>query len=306
MRDVHGVLFLDKVSGISSASVLRQVKILFQAKKVGHAGTLDPLATGMLPICFGEATKFSRYFLAADKSYKVVAKFGERTDTYDSYGRSICIRPVKLNKESLYQTLSFFIGKSYQVPPMFSALKYCGRPLYQYARHGINIARGSRLINIYNINLLQWDDMYIELEVFCSKGTYIRSFVDDLGEYLGCGAHIVSLRRSSLGHFTSDFMIHVTVLKTYVDNDMSSSDFEKLDSLLYPVDVMVKHFPEVNVSVGVYRLLRCGQKIEISGFGINVTGIKLVRMTVGVNRKFFGMGNIVDNKYLLVDRLSIF
>lgn len=150
MRNVHGVLFLNKISGVSSASVLRQVKILFQAKKAGHTGTLDLLATEMLPICFGETTKFSRYFLAADKSYKVIAKFGERTDTCDSFGRTICIRPVKLNEISLYQTLNFFIGKGYQVPPMFSALKYYGCPLYQYARQGINISRSSRLINIYN------------------------------------------------------------------------------------------------------------------------------------------------------------
>ncbi|MGL5762902.1 MAG: tRNA pseudouridine(55) synthase TruB, partial [Plesiomonas shigelloides] len=194
-RDVHGILLLDKPQGITSNDALQKVKRLYNANKAGHTGALDPLATGMLPICLGEATKFSQYLLDSDKRYRVIAKLGQRTDTSDSDGEVIQERPVQVTAEQLDEALTHFRGDLQQIPSMYSALKYEGKPLYEYARQGIEVPRESRPITVYELTLIRFEGDEVELEVHCSKGTYIRTIVDDLGERLGCGAHVIYLRR---------------------------------------------------------------------------------------------------------------
>ncbi|WP_159714821.1 tRNA pseudouridine(55) synthase TruB [Blochmannia endosymbiont of Camponotus nipponensis] len=234
-RDISGILLLDKPKGISSSFVLNKIKQLFSANKIGHAGTLDPLATGMLLVCFGEATKFAKYFLHSDKRYQVVAQLGISTDTFDADGAIVRVSSAtKLNDKKLAQCLEHFKGVMNQIPPMFSSLKYRGLPLYKYARKGINVPRKPRSVRIYDLSILKKTENAIELNVHCSKGTYIRSMVNDIGEYLGCGAHVVALRRLSIGKYISSSMINMTTLESIFYNDFfdDSEVFCQLDALL--------------------------------------------------------------------------
>lgn len=181
-RPVDGVLLLDKPTGASSNDVLQKVKRIYFAEKAGHTGALDPLATGMLPICLGEATKFSQFLLDSDKRYRVIAKLGERTNTSDSDGEVVETREVKVDRGLLERCIAKFRGTTEQIPSMYSALKYQGKPLYEYARQGISVPRESRPITVFEINLLRFEGQEVEMEVHCSKGTYIRTIVDDLGD----------------------------------------------------------------------------------------------------------------------------
>lgn len=238
-RDVHGILLLDKPFGLSSSFVSYKIKKLFCAKKVGHAGTLDPIATGMLPICFGKATKFVKYLLYFNKRYQVTAKLGESTDTFDSEG--IVIRrtsSIKFDSKKLEQCLDSFRGKSMQMPPMFSSLKYRGLPLYSYARKGLNIPRKSRKIYVYSLYVLRKEAHIIELDIECSKGTYIRSLVHDLGECLGCGAHVITLRRLMIGEYLPTSMINMkTVESIFYNNHLNDLEvLNKLDALLISIE----------------------------------------------------------------------
>lgn len=237
-RNVDGILLLDKPSGLSSRFASYKIKQLFCAKKVGHVGTLDPIATGMLPICLGRATKFAKYLLNTDKRYQVVVKLGESTDTFDAYGALIRVLPIKFNSKKLDQCLNVFKGVSYQVPPMFSSLKYNGIPLYKYARKGINIPRKSRIIYVYDLSYLRKQFSIIELDIRCSKGTYIRSIVNDLGECLGCGAHVSGLRRLMVGEYLSSSMISIKTLESvFYNNDLNDSEvLKKFDSLLISLE----------------------------------------------------------------------
>lgn len=194
-RDIHGVLLLDKSSGLSSNDALQKVKRLYNANRAGHTGALDPLATGMLPICLGEATKFSQHLLESDKRYRVIARLGQRTDTSDADGIVVSERPVTFSADMLEQALESFRGETQQVPSMYSALKYQGRKLYEYAREGIEVPRESRRIVVYELLFIRHEGDELELEIHVSKGTYIRTIIDDLGEKLGCGAHVTYLRR---------------------------------------------------------------------------------------------------------------
>ena len=181
-RDVHGVFLLDKPQGVSSNDIMQKVKRLFKANKAGHTGALDPLATGMLPICLGEATKFSQFLLDSDKRYVVTAKLGERTDTSDAEGQVVQSREVNVAEADILAALSAFRGEILQVPTMFSALKHNGKPLYEYARAGITVEREARPITIFELKFIDYQAPFLTLEVHCSKGTYIRTLVDDLGE----------------------------------------------------------------------------------------------------------------------------
>ena len=203
-RPVHGVLLLDKPIGLSSNQALQKVKWLLRAEKAGHTGTLDPLATGVLPICFGAATKFSQMHLDADKAYKAMVRLGQKTSTGDAEGDVIETRDVNVSMDALNEVLKRFTGPIAQVPPMHSALKKDGRALYEYARQGIEVTREARNVTIYALNLLQADlssKAQIELHVDCSKGTYIRTLGEDIGEALQCGAHLSALRRIRTGDF---------------------------------------------------------------------------------------------------------
>src|SRR3990167_10000985 len=206
--DINGILLLDKPLGLSSNSALQKVKNLFQAKKAGHTGSLDPLATGLLPICFGEATKFSQYWLDSDKTYRVRAKLGVRTTTSDAEGDIVFQSEVPhFTLADIEKQMAIFRGDIQQVPSMYSALKHEGQPLYKLARRGIEIERPARPITIYRFDLLRYANEALEMEVHCSKGTYIRTLIDDLGQALGVGAHVIALHRIQVGLFTASRMV---------------------------------------------------------------------------------------------------
>src|SRR3989338_3679278 len=205
---MHGLFLLDKPLGITSNAALQKVKRLFKIKKAGHTGTLDPLATGMLPIAFGEATKFSQHLLDADKTYSVTMQLGVRTNTSDSEGEIISTRPVpNFSLEKINCAFNAFRGQINQIPSMFSALKHNGVPLYEYARKGITIDRPSRPITVYELTVLSIENNHVQFTVKCSKGTYVRTLVDDVGEKLNCGAHVTQLRRLSVGPFLENQMM---------------------------------------------------------------------------------------------------
>ncbi|WP_150137881.1 tRNA pseudouridine(55) synthase TruB [Candidatus Enterovibrio escicola] len=289
-RSVDGIILLDKPTGITSNAALQKVKRIFFAKKAGHTGALDPLATGMLPICFGEATKFSQFLLYSDKRYRVVAKLGERTNTSDSDGEVVKTRDVHVNLEQLEASISTFLGDTMQLPSMFSALKYQGRPLYEYMREGIEVPRVARKISVYEITLLRFDAGEVEMEVHSSRGTYIRTIVDDLGEILGCGAHVIALRRIGVSNYSSEDMVTLEQLESLLveAREANIRSHELLDPLLLPLDSAVRDLVEVNLSDLVACSVRHGQAVHAP----NIPYEGLVRMTVGGERTFIGVGVI--------------
>ncbi len=300
-RDVHGIILLDKPSGITSNDALQQVKRIYNAAKAGHTGALDPLATGMLPICFGEATKFSQFLLDADKRYRVTARLGVRTDTSDSEGSVISVRPVSVTESQLSLALDKFRGDILQVPSMFSALKHQGRPLYEYAREGIEIEREARPISIYSLELLEFTDDAVSLEVHCSKGTYIRSLVDDLGELLGCGAHVIQLRRTQVAKYPNDKMLSLEKLNEILDEcrEQGIPPREKLDYYLLPMDSAVSNLPEVNMSSILAAYVTQGQAVMVP----HALTEGFVRMTVGPEAEFIGVGEIDEDGKVAPRRL---
>lgn len=239
-RDVAGVLLIDKPKNISSSFLLNKIKRIFHANKAGHTGTLDVLATGMLPICFGKATKLARYLLNFDKKYRVVARLGISTNTFDAKGRITRVTSVKLDLNKLEQCLESFRGRFYQIPPMFSSVKYCGMPLYKYACKNIEITRCAREIYVYNLNVIMKDIDMIELIVHCSKGVYIRSIINDLGQCLGCGAYVLELRRLSVGNFLSSSMVKIKTLENiFYSSSLSDREtLKQLDTLLLSIDII--------------------------------------------------------------------
>ncbi len=213
-RNLNGILVLDKPQGLTSNGCLQEVKRLFEANKAGHTGSLDPLATGVLPLCFGEATKISQFLLNSDKRYRTKFKLGIRTDTGDSQGQVIGQQDNnQVDIKEVERALKQFVGDIEQIPPMYSALKHKGQPLYKLAREGIQIERKPRPITIYNIELLGLHGTELELDISCSKGTYIRTIADDLGEVLGCGAHVIALRRLQAGAFIEQDSVSIELLK---------------------------------------------------------------------------------------------
>ena len=251
-RAIDGILLLDKPRGISSNKALQQAKGIYFAQKAGHTGALDPLATGMLPICFGEATKFTQFLLDTDKTYVVRAKLGERTTTSDSDGEIVQTRDVNVTVDQLKQEISAFLGESDQYPSMYSALKYEGKPLYKYAREGIEVPRKCRKINVFSLTLDEFDEANNEVQMTAhvSKGTYIRTIVDDLGENLGCGAHVIMLHRSAVGHYPTDKMVSIEQLESLLakakDEETVPSTY--LDELLLPMDTALVDLPVVEIT----------------------------------------------------------
>ncbi|MBB1293734.1 tRNA pseudouridine(55) synthase TruB [Pseudoalteromonas sp. SR41-4] len=251
-RPVDGILLLNKPIGISSNKALQQAKSVYFAQKAGHTGALDPLATGMLPICFGEATKFTQFLLDTDKTYVVRAKLGERTTTSDSDGEIVSTKDVNVTAEQLSEEIAKFLGESDQYPSMYSALKYEGRPLYKYAREGIEVPRKCRKINVFSLTLDEFDEANNEVQMTAhvSKGTYIRTIVDDLGENLGCGAHVIMLHRSAVGHYPADKMVSLEQLEALLvkakQEELTPSTY--LDELLLPMDTALFGLPVVELS----------------------------------------------------------
>lgn len=259
-RSIDGLLLLDKPQGITSNNAVQRIKNLFHAKKAGHTGSLDPLANGMLPICLGEATKFSKYLLEADKRYLVKIRLGIRTASGDSEAKIISQRSVpELSRPEFEKTIRSFCGIIEQTPSMYSALKYKGQPLYKLAHQGIEIQRKSRFVTIYQLNLLDFHEKIANFYVHCSKGTYIRTLVDDLGEALGCGAHVIALRRLSIIHYLENQMVSLVRLEQEYENQNKDS----LDSYLLPIESMVTHFPVLRLSNVTIFYLQQGQTIMV-------------------------------------------
>jgi tRNA pseudouridine55 synthase len=256
-RDVHGVLLLDKPRGITSNQALQRVKRLYRARKAGHTGSLDPLASGMLPVCFGEATKFAGHLLAADKVYRVRASFGIRTDTGDADGEPVASGPREVSAEALVQALKQFRGSITQTPPMYSALKRNGRRLYELARAGQEISRESRSVRIAELVLEQADPQKPVLRVCCSKGTYIRTLVEDIAAAAGTVGHVLELRRLAVLPFAEAAMIDVEAL----DRTAPAGE-EALDNLLLPVDCLLAGFPAARLSAAEAHAVRQGSAIN--------------------------------------------
>ncbi|MGX2974717.1 tRNA pseudouridine(55) synthase TruB [Ursidibacter arcticus] len=265
-RDIHGVFLLDKPEGVSSNDIMQKVKRLFRANKAGHTGALDPLATGMLPICLGEATKFSQFLLDSDKRYRVTAKLGERTDTSDAEGQIVQSRPVNVNESEILIALEQFRGDILQVPTMFSALKYQGKPLYEYARAGITVEREARPITIFELQFIDYQAPFLTLEVHCSKGTYIRTLVDDLGEVLGCGAHVTVLRRLAVANYPNDQMLTIDELQKIAEmqplGELADTLSLPMDNYLLPMDSAVDCLPILNLTAEQTKAVRYGQRVK--------------------------------------------
>ena len=230
-RRLDGVLLLDKTRGLSSNAALQRAKRLYRAEKAGHTGTLDPLATGLLPICFGEATKFAQLLLDADKTYVATLRLGLTTTTGDAEGEVLATRPVVSSADQLKAMLPRFVGRIAQVPPRHSALKRDGRKYYEYAREGLEIVRTAREVEVRDIVLTSWRAPEVELRVHCGKGTYIRALAEDIGEALGCGAHLAALSRTGAGEFALAHAVTLDALAEF-------SEAER-DAALLPVDALV-------------------------------------------------------------------
>lgn len=297
-RDIHGVFLLDKPQGMSSNDIMQKVKRIFQANKAGHTGALDPLATGMLPICLGEATKFSQFLLDADKRYLVTAKLGERTDTSDAEGQIVETRDVKVKTPEILTSLEQFRGDILQVPTMFSALKYNGKPLYEYARQGITVEREARPITIFELNFIEYNAPYLTLEVHCSKGTYIRTLVDDLGEALGCGAHVTMLRRTAVADYPTEKMLDWHTLQSLAEQQ----DLALLDALLLPMDTAVAKLPALILNESQTQGIGFGQRVKFD----NPNRLQgQVRLFSHENR-FLGVAVIDENNVIRPQRLVVY
>lgn len=297
-RDIHGVFLLDKPQGMSSNDIMQKVKRIFQVNKAGHTGALDPLATGMLPICLGEATKFSQFLLDADKRYLVTAKLGERTDTSDAEGQIVETREVKVKTPEILTALEQFRGDILQVPTMFSALKHNGKPLYEYARQGITVEREARPITIFELNFIEYNAPYLTLEVHCSKGTYIRTLVDDLGEVLGCGAHVTMLRRTAVADYPTEKMLDWNALQSLA----AQQDLALLDALLLPMDTAVAKLPTLTLDESQAQGIGFGQRVKFN----NPNSLQgQVRLFSHENR-FLGVAVIDENNVIRPQRLVVY
>tara|TARA_B100000745_G_scaffold179338_1_gene117468 strand:+ start:2294 stop:3211 length:918 start_codon:yes stop_codon:yes gene_type:complete len=296
VRNISGIVVLDKANGLSSNAALQEVKRLYEANKAGHAGSLDPLATGVLPVCLGEATKVSQFLLDSDKRYRARIKLGIRTDTGDSEG-SIIERNegISVSRKAIERALTKFKGEVEQVPPMHSAIKMNGVPLYKLARKGIAVEREPRLVTLYQICLVEFVNSELELEISCSKGTYIRTIADDLGQELGCGAHVIELRRTQAGVFTEKDSISSEELALEKEN----RGLDKIDQFLIPMDRAIQDLPEVNLPSITASHVKNGQAVLVRHLPKN----GLVRMYE--DEQFIGIGSIDDDGKVAPKRLII-
>ncbi len=252
---VHGLLLLDKPEGLSSNQALQQAKKLLNAQKAGHTGSLDPIATGLLLLCFGEATKISELFLSADKTYHVVIRLGIHTDTGDRTGAVMAEKPVDVDNSRLMEVLDAYRGEFLQTPPMYSALKKEGQPLYKLARKGITVEREPRLVTVYNLAQEHFESPYLALAVRCSRGFYIRTLAEDIGRDLGCGGHVECLRRTGVGDFTVDQAITLDQLEK-IGNPRDR------ERALLPTECGLVRLPEVRVAENLARYLLLGRSVR--------------------------------------------
>lgn len=295
LKKIDGILLLDKPLYITSNGALQRVKRLFGAKKAGHTGSLDPLATGMLPICFGEATKFSQYLLESDKCYQVEATLGVKTRTGDAEGEIIETKPVMaLTREIIESVLRQFEGQIQQIPPMYSALKVQGKPLYELARQGIEIPREARSVHIYRLELIDFQENKLQLEVQCSKGTYVRTLVEDIGELLGCGAHVSALRRSVVLPYNEIKMYTLDAL----EEAHKQFGMDALTQYLLPIETSVQSLPPIKLSNTAAFYMKTGQPVMIPHFPAQ----GLVRI-FSHQDEFMGVGEILEDGRVAPRRL---
>lgn len=285
---MNGILLFDKPAGLSSNQALQRVKWLYNARKAGHTGSLDPLATGLLPICFGEATKVAGFLLDADKKYQIRCRLGQTTTTGDSEGALLQDLPVQVSAEQIDQALQQFLGESMQVPPMFSALKKDGVRLYELARQGKEVHREPRSIRISSVTLLCVGLPFVDFEVSCSKGTYVRVLVEDLGAKLGCGGHVTALRRLELGGFTDPKMMSLPQLEELAQE---ADPYKTLDSLLLPNDEALSHWPSVLLSPDISFYVCQGQAVLVP----HLPRSGKVKLYNRESMQFLGMGEILDD-----------
>jgi len=293
MNSINGIILLNKSYGISSNQVLQETKHLIGEKKAGHAGSLDPLATGMLPLCFGEATKVCKFLLGAKKKYRVVAKFGSFTSTGDKEGNVISTSEVfALSKQEWEKILKQFEGEIEQIPPMYSALKRNGVRLYKYAREGKVVERDSRLISIFSIVLNKVTQDSIDITVECSKGTYIRVLIEDIARAAGMEAYTSYLHRLQIGSFKEKRMINFDELK-----DIYQSDRNSFLRNILPVDSVLMDFPEINLTSDQVKKFINGQSLEVNG------SIQALYRVYNFEKKFIGIGEIYKNRLLVPRRI---
>ncbi|MCB1824322.1 MAG: tRNA pseudouridine(55) synthase TruB [Candidatus Competibacteraceae bacterium] len=293
-RPVSGVLLLDKPVGWTSNAALQAVKRLYQAAKAGHTGSLDPLASGLLPICLGEATKLSGFLLNADKGYRFTCRLGVTTATGDAEGEVVAVRPVgPLSRESMEAALRRFVGTIQQIPPMYSALKHNGQPLYKLARKGVEIERAAREVTVRELRLLRLEDEEFECELRCSKGTYVRTLATDLGEMLGCGAHVAALRRTVVEPYDATRMVTLESLREWAEQGLAV-----LDTKLLPPDSAVTQWPAVRVGGDAAFYLRQGQPV-LAPRAPSQGWVRLYQD----EQRFFGIGEILDDGRVAPRRL---
>lgn len=287
-RPLDGVLLFDKPLELSSNIALQKVRRLFQAEKAGHTGTLDPLATGLLPICFGEATKFSNALLDADKTYRATVRLGQTTATGDAEGEVLSTHEVHVTQQQLDEVLAKFRGLSQQLPPMYSALKHAGKPLYEYIRDGVTIERELRDIYIHELVLHSFNGESLDISVRCSKGTYIRTLGEDIGAALGCGGHLTALRRTAIAHF--DLQAGYTLAQL---SDMS--EVERLVSLM-PVDSLMPDMPKLQLDEVQVKRMAQGQRLGLD------TGLPDGKVSLYGPLGFVGVG-LLQGRRLAAERL---
>jgi tRNA pseudouridine55 synthase len=293
MRDlVDGVLLLDKPVGLSSNDALIRAKRVLNAKKAGHTGTLDPFATGLLPLCFGEATKFSQDLLEADKTYEATVHLGIMTNTGDTEGEAIETLPVDVTEAQIEAALARFRGPIMQIPPMYSALKRDGKAYYEYAREGITLEREARPVTIHGLEFMSYEAPMLKIRVTCSKGTYVRVLGEDIGAALGCGAHLNALRRTQVGPLTIDGMITMEALQSHA---------EPL-TLLAPVDALLSSFPAVELTPELAVRFLQGQRLALGKEAV-VVPAELGRVRVYSEGKLLGTAQLQEYAILAPERL---
>ena len=293
-RKINGIFLLNKPVGVSSNHALQRIKRLFKAAKAGHTGSLDPLASGMLPICLGEATKFSQYLLDSDKRYQVQGLLGIKTETADAEGAAIATSEVNVSESEYLSVMENYRGDIEQIPSMYSAIKVDGQPLYKLARQGITIERKSRPVTIHELELTSFDSPYAEMDVFCSKGTYIRNLVEDIGDDLGCGAHVTRLHRSQVGPYKAESMLTFEQAEAIVEE----SGLEGLDKMLLPVYSSVADWPEVILSSSLAFYVQQGQAVQVSDAPLE-GGIRLMTE----DGQFLGIGELNEDGLVAPKRL---
>jgi tRNA pseudouridine55 synthase len=293
---VHGVLLLDKAAGHSSNDALMKAKRFLNAQKAGHTGTLDPFATGLLPLCFGEATKFAQDLLDADKNYETVVHLGMTTTTGDTEGAMVATSDVNASREQIEAVLQQFRGAIDQVPPMHSALKRDGKPLYEYARAGVTLEREARRVCIHVLDLLDYQAPYLTLRVSCSKGTYIRVLGEDIGAALGCGAHLRALRRTQVGQLSLDDAVTLDQLAETPDDARGQ--------LLAPVDALLSSFPRITLPDALAQRFLHGQRLALGKENVAFPSASgRVRVYREVDAQLLGTAQLMEFGMLAPERL---